>query len=49
MKCGFLTVSQESVTLGNVSYHDFYGILIDDAERELIAKNLGPVNRVNDF
>lgn len=49
MKCGFLTVSQESVTLGNVSYHDFHGILIDDAERELIAKNMGPVNRVNDF
>ena len=47
MKCGFLAVSQESVALGNVSYHDFYGILIDTAEREIIAKNLGPVNKVD--
>lgn len=41
MKCGFLPVSQESVLVGNVSYHDFYGVLVDKAEREVIVKNLG--------
>lgn len=46
MKCGFLPVSQEAVTLGHFSFHDFYGILVDPSERELIVKNLGPVNRV---
>ncbi|EFX68189.1 hu li tai shao-like protein [Daphnia pulex] len=41
MKCGFLPVSQEAVLVGNVSYHDFYGVLVDRAERETIIKNLG--------
>lgn len=41
MKCGFLPVSQEAVLVGNVSYHDFYGVLVDKAERETIIKNLG--------
>jgi len=41
MKCGFLPVSQESVIIGNVSYHDFQGVLIDPSEREMIIKNLG--------
>ena len=27
--------------MGNVSYHDFYGVLVDKAEREIIVKNLG--------
>lgn len=44
MKCGFLPVSQESVLVGHVSYHDFYGVLVDKAERELIIKNLGNNN-----
>ena len=46
MKFGFLPVSQESCLIGEVSYHDYYGILIDPEERELIARNLGPVNKV---
>lgn len=44
MKCGFLPVSQEAVLVGNVSYHDFYGVLVDKAEREIIVKNLGNNN-----
>lgn len=46
LKCGFLSVSQESVLIGEVSYHDYYGILVDPEEREAIARNLGPVNKV---
>ena len=46
LKCGFLPVSQESVLIGEVSYHDYYGILVDPEERETIARNLGPLNKV---
>ncbi len=46
LKCGFLPVSQESVLIGEVSYHDYYGILVDPEERESIARNLGPLNKV---
>jgi len=46
MKSGFLPLSQESCIIGEVSYHDYFGILIDPEERELIARNLGPVNKV---
>ena len=41
MKSGFLPLSQESVLIGPVAYHDFYGVLVDKAEREIIVKNLG--------
>ena len=30
-----------------MSYHDYYGILIDDAERDSIIKDLGPENMVS--
>ncbi|XP_057370435.1 protein hu-li tai shao-like isoform X1 [Daphnia carinata] len=46
LKCGFLSVSQESVMIGEVSYHDYYGILVDPEERDTIARNLGPLNKV---
>ena len=46
LKCGFLPVSQESVMIGEVSYHDYYGILVDPEERDTIARNLGPLNKV---
>lgn len=39
-------MSQESVLIGEVSYHDYYGILVDPEERESIARNLGPLNKV---
>jgi len=44
MKCGLLAVSQEYVlitTMDGISYHDFQGVLVDEAERESIAKDLG--------
>lgn len=47
LKCGFLSVSQESVMIGEVSYHDYYGILVDPEERDTIARNLGPLNKVS--
>lgn len=46
MKTGLLHVSQESALIGDVSYHDYQGIVVDTKEREQIARDLGPVNKV---
>lgn len=45
-KQGLLPLSQEAALIGNVSYHDYKGVLTDLQEREEIARNLGPVNKV---
>lgn len=47
MKFGLLPISQEAALIGDVSYHDYQGIVVDTAEREQIARDLGPVNKVN--
>lgn len=47
MKTGLMYISQESALLGEISYHDYQGIVIDTQERELIARDLGPVNKVS--
>jgi len=46
MKCGLLPASQEAAILGEVSYHEYRGLLVDPQEKELIARNLGPFNKV---
>lgn len=46
MKCGLLPISPEALTLGEVAYHDYHGILIDKEENVLIQKNLGPTSKV---
>ena len=46
MKCGLLPLSQESCLIGDVSYHSYNGIVVDPAERESLAKDLGPNNKV---
>ncbi|CAI2353920.1 unnamed protein product [Caenorhabditis sp. 36 PRJEB53466] len=43
-KCGLLPISQESMIVGEVAYHDYQGILIDEAERELLVRHLGDRN-----
>src|SRR5699024_9985667 len=47
MKQGLLIASQEAAILGPISYHDYQGMLINPAEREQIARNLGPNNKVS--
>lgn len=47
MKCGFLPLSQEALICGEVSYHDYNGILVDASEREALQRNLGPNNKVS--
>jgi adducin len=46
LKCGLLPISQEAAILGDISYHDYHGILVDPAEKDLIIRNLGPFNKV---
>ncbi|XP_061655133.1 alpha-adducin isoform X4 [Phyllopteryx taeniolatus] len=41
MKCGLLPISPEALALGEVAYHDYQGILVDDEECGIIQKNLG--------
>ncbi|XP_074547197.1 alpha-adducin isoform X1 [Halichoeres trimaculatus] len=46
MKCGLLPISPEALSLGEVSYHDYHGILVDEEESTLIQKNLGSNSKV---
>merc|ERR1719312_1673239 len=46
MKCGLLPLSQESALIGDVSYHSYNGIIVDPNERDSLAKDLGPNNKV---
>uniref|UniRef100_A0A8C3MXA4 Uncharacterized protein n=1 Tax=Geospiza parvula TaxID=87175 RepID=A0A8C3MXA4_GEOPR len=51
MKCGLVisqfshTISPEALSLGEVAYHDYHGILVDDEEKVVIQKNLGPKSK----
>ncbi|CAH1259342.1 ADD1 [Branchiostoma lanceolatum] len=47
MKCGLLPMSQEALLLGEISYHPYSGILVDQTERKAITKNLGTKNKNN--
>jgi len=46
MKCGLLPLCQEACLIGDVSYHSYRGLLVDETEREIIGKDLGPNNKV---
>ena len=46
MKCGLLPISPEALSLGEVAYHDYHGILVDKEESELIQRDLGPTSKV---
>lgn len=46
MKCGVLPLSQEACLLGDISYHDYKGILVNPEEKESLAKDLGVHNKV---
>jgi adducin len=46
MKCGLLSLSQEALVCGEISYHDYRGILIDDNVKRILVDDLGPINKV---
>ena len=45
MKSGLLPLSQEACLLGDVSYHSYGGIVVDEAEKDSLAKDLGVHNK----
>lgn len=46
MKCGLLPISPEALSLGEVAYHDYHGILVDEDENIIIKKDLGLTSKV---
>ncbi|XP_012226110.2 uncharacterized protein hts isoform X1 [Linepithema humile] len=46
LKCGLLPIGQESIVIGEVSTHQYIGGSVEPEEREKIARNLGPMNKV---
>ncbi|XP_059485021.1 protein hu-li tai shao isoform X3 [Neocloeon triangulifer] len=46
LKCGLLPLCQESVVIGEVSQHPYTGGSLEAEERDKIARNLGPINKV---
>uniref|UniRef100_A0A3Q3VXM6 Alpha-adducin n=1 Tax=Mola mola TaxID=94237 RepID=A0A3Q3VXM6_MOLML len=46
MKCGLLPISPEALSLGEIAYHDYHGILVNDEEKTVIQRNLGPNSKV---
>ncbi|XP_075943362.1 alpha-adducin isoform X2 [Anarhichas minor] len=46
MKCGLLPISPEALSLGEVTYHDYHGILVDEDENILIKRDIGPISKV---
>lgn len=46
LKCGLLPLSQESCLIGDVSFHNYNGIVVDPAERDSISRDLGASNKV---
>lgn len=49
MKCGLLPISPEALSLGEVAYHDYYGILVNEEEKDILQKNLGTDKKVANF
>lgn len=46
LKDGLLPLCQEAAVIGDVSYHAYVGVPTDSEERDKIARNLGPNNKV---
>ncbi|XP_018565786.1 protein hu-li tai shao isoform X2 [Anoplophora glabripennis] len=46
LKQGLMPLSQESVVIGEVSTHTYLGGYLDPEEKDKLARNLGPINKV---
>jgi adducin len=46
LKCGLLPLGQESAVIGEVSQHPYLGSVSEPEEKDKIARNLGPINKV---
>ena len=41
MECGLLPLTQTALLCGEVAYHDYQGVAVDDAERESLGRDFG--------
>ena len=46
LKVGLLPISQEALICGDISYHDYSGIIIDEKSKEKLVDDLGPKNKI---
>ncbi|XP_073996068.1 adducin 1-like protein hts isoform X4 [Rhodnius prolixus] len=46
LKCGLLPICQESAVIGEISQHPYLGPISEPEEKDKIARNLGPINKV---
>ena len=46
LKCGLMRLSQESCMVGDVSYHEYKGIVVESDQKAAIIKDLGVHNKV---
>jgi adducin len=46
LKCGLLPISQEATICGDVGYHDYDGILIDEKVKQRIVNDLGDKKKI---
>ncbi|XP_014677128.1 PREDICTED: protein hu-li tai shao-like [Priapulus caudatus] len=46
MRCGLLPICQEAMICGEITYHDYQGILINPDEKEQIRNDLGQTSKV---
>ncbi|XP_050718264.1 protein hu-li tai shao-like isoform X6 [Eriocheir sinensis] len=46
LKQGLMSLSQEALLIGDISYHEYQGIFVNQEEKDKLARNLGPINKV---
>ncbi len=46
LKSGLLPISQEALICGNISYHNYTGILVDEKTKKQLVEDLGPTNKI---
>jgi adducin len=46
LKCGLLPVCKEAMSVGEVSYYDYSGVVMDPERRDKLRRALGPSNRI---
>jgi len=46
IKRGLMPLCQEALVLGDISYHDYQGLFVNEEEKEALVRHLGPINKV---
>lgn len=46
LQCGLLPLCQETLSVGDISYYEYSGVLMDAERRDKLRRALGPANKV---